>query len=772
MRYEGPYSGIEPQGTGTSSDTTTPWTETRVVGQPLPRVDGYERVSGTAVYTLDMTLPRMLHGVIVRSPHAHARVRRISTARAEGMPGVVAILTADSPGAKIPWFAGAGGQTSWLFDPTCRYEGDEVAAVAARTLKEAEEAARAVEVEYEELPFVVDAEAALADGAPAVHEGGNRMREPRPQARGDVAQGFAEADAVVERTFSTQCQIHTPMELHVSIADWDGDRLTVWDSSQGVFGQRAEIADALGLPLANVRVICHYMGGGFGSKLDLGKYSVIGALLSRQTARPVKIAVSREETFLCVGNRPAHTMTLKAGVKKDGTLTALELTGVGVVGAYPAGATGGSQVLDLYRCPNVHVVETEVYINAGQARAMRAPGFPQCSWALEQVLDELAGSIGMDPVALRMKNLTEVSQMRGGQPYTSTGLGRCLTEGAEAFGWAEARARKPAAGPVVRGVGVAACMWGYGGEPNATAIIRYFADGSANLCTGASDIGTGTKTVLAMVVAEELGVPLEKIEIDHADTGSAPYSPQSGGSQTTLVNAPAVRAAALDVKRQLVELAAAQMKVPATSLDLRDGQFVVRPGADTGGQPSPAPLPVGDLRTLARQHVVVGIGRRAPHPAGKVALPFAAQFAEVEVDTRTGEVRILRMLGAHDSGRPMNRLTYENQVFGGMAMGIGFGMTEGRVLDRQTGRMVNANWHDYKVPTALDVPDASTCVPIDPHDTECNSTGAKGLGEPATIPTAAAIANAVFHATGVRVTDVPINPTTMVRLLAERRTRR
>ena len=226
------------------------------------------------------------------------------------------------------------------------------------------------------------------------------------------------------------------------------------------------------------------------------------------------------------------------------------------------------------------------------------------------------------------------------------------------------------------------------------------------------------------------------------------------------------------MKRQLIDLAAAQLKMPAASLELRDRHFVVRPGADTGGQTPPAPLPVTDLRVLRRQQVVVGLGRRAPHPAGKVGLPFAAQFAEVEVDTRTGEVRILRMLGAHDSGRPMNRLTYENQVLGGMAMGIGFGMTEGRVLDRQTGRMVNANWHDYKIPTALDVPATSTCVPIDPHDTECNSTGAKGLGEPATIPTAAAIANAVFHATGVRVTDVPINPTTMVRLLAESRTRR
>jgi xanthine dehydrogenase YagR molybdenum-binding subunit len=308
-------------------------------------------------------------------------------------------------------------------------------------------------------------------------------------------------------------------------------------------------------------------------------------------------------------------------------------------------------------------------------------------------------------------------------------------------------------------------MWGYAGNPTGTVIVKYFADGSVNLCMGASDIGTGTKTVMAMVVAEELGVPLDRIQIDHADTGTTPYAVASGGSQTVLVNAPAVRAAAMDARRQLLELAAAQLEAPAAALELRDGRVVVKDAPERK-------VAAGDLRALQRQQVIVGVGRRAPHPAGKVALPFVAQFAEVEVDTRTGEVRVLRLLGAHDSGRPMNRLTFENQVIGGVTMGIGFAMTEGRVLDRQTGRMVNANWHDYKLPTALDVPRELACLPIDPHDTECNSVGAKGLGEPATIPTAAAIANAVFAATGVRLTDMPVNPTQLVRKLDEARPRR
>jgi xanthine dehydrogenase YagR molybdenum-binding subunit len=305
-------------------------------------------------------------------------------------------------------------------------------------------------------------------------------------------------------------------------------------------------------------------------------------------------------------------------------------------------------------------------------------------------------------------------------------------------------------------------MWGYPGEPNATATVKLFADGSVGLVSGASDIGTGTKTVLAMVVAEELGVPLERIRIEHADTSTTPYSPGSGGSQTVLVNAPAVRAAAVDVKRQLLALAAAELKLPAERLRLADGRIVPL------DEPEKA-VPIGDLKSLRERQNLLGVGSREPAFEGKVALPFAAQFAEVEVDTRTGEVRVLRLLGAHDSGRVMNRLTYENQVFGGMTMGIGFAMTERRVLDRQTGRMVNANWHDYKIPTALDVPDEVVCLPIDPHDSECNSVGAKGLGEPATIPTAPAIANAVYHATGVRLTATPINPTQLAAALAERR---
>ena len=738
-----------------------PWTETKVVGTAQPRIDGHERVSGSAVYARDMVLPDMLHAAFARCPHAHAKVTKVDASRALTMPGVRAIITGDTPAAKLPFYFTPKGPLSWLFDSHCRHEGEEVAAVAAETLAEARAAAKAIAVEYEELPFVVDYEKALDPKAPALHEGGNNAGVEK-YGRGDVAKGFAEADAVVELTFRTPCEIHTPMETHGSVVKWEGDRLVIHDTNQGVFDLRSAYAQYFQLPLGNVRVESAFMGGGFGSKLEPGKYTLAAAILSRQTGRPVKLFLSREENFLCVGNRPPNTLRMKAGAKKDGTLTALQLTGIGTGGAYPEGSDAGYLTSDLYLCPNVAIEETNVYINAGKARAFRAPGFPQGAWALEQVMDALAHKLGLDPLALRLKNVPKVSQRRGNLPYTSTGLAQCLQDGAKSFGWNEGRSKPRGRGPVVRGVGVAAGMWGWDGDPRGTAILRYVADGSASLTSGAADIGTGTKTWMAMVVAEELGVPLASIHVDNADTDTTPYAVLSGGSQTVHVNSPAVRAAALDVKRQLLEMAAEQLGTSADSLELKDGVIADRTAPDKK-------VALKDLKALQEQQTIVGIGRRKPHKKGLVGLPFVAHFAEVEIDTRTGETRVLRLVGAHDSGRPMNLLTYRNQVFGGMTMGIGFAMTEGRVLDRNTGKMPNANWHDYKIATAKDVPPDFACLPIDVHDTEFNDTGTKGIGEPATIPTAAAIANAVFHATGVRVTETPINPMQMARLLAARK---
>jgi CO/xanthine dehydrogenase Mo-binding subunit len=716
-------------------------------------VDAPERVSGAAEYPSDVVLPGMLYGAILRCPHANATVKAVDTSRAEKMPGVRAVITGSTPGCDLPWRYDEF--ESRLFDRRCRHEGEAVAAVAADSPHQAHDALRAITVAYDVLPFVVDEHRALASDAPQVYPGGNRYGEPRVYERGDAAAGFAEADVVIERDYRTEAGIHTPLESHGCVARWDGDTLTLWESTQGVFAVQAVAAAILGLPLAKVRVVGNYMGGGFGSKLQAGKYTVIAALLAKVARKPVKLFLTREETFLCVGNRPPATMRLKAGVTEEGHLTALDFDGLATGGAYPVGGHGLLDwlVKDNYTCPNVTTRTVGVATNTGPTRPFRAPGHPQGSWALEQMLDELADAIGMDPTELRLRNIPTVSQARpGSPPYTTTGLAECIREGARAFGWSEARERlKEQKGPVRRGVGMAACEWiAGGGGPPSTVILKVFPDGSANLNMGASDIGTGTKTVMAMIVSEELGMALDRIEIENADTGTTQFATPSGGSKTIPTESPAVRDAALQAKGVLLGMAARQLELPEDQLVFAEGMIRSADGSTSLG--------VRDIRELQRAGVIVATGTRGPNPSGKVVCPFAAQFCEVEVDLRTGEVRLISFLGAHDSGRVMNRLTYDSQVFGGITMGIGFGMTEFRVMDPSTGKMVNRNWHDYKLPTMLDVPADMVSLPIEIIDEEANSAGAKGLGEPVTIPTGAAIANAVAHATGVRILRGPINP--------------
>ena len=746
-----------------------PWSETTIVGKGIHRIDGRDLLSGEARYSLDMDLPDMLYAATLRCPHAHARVVKVDLAKAREMPGVRAILSDADKEAQVAFFPKMGPPwpnpvtISRLFDSHCRYAGEEVAVVAAETQAQAWDAVRAIEVQYEKLPFVTNLDDALKPGAPVFQEGAdNRAAPPNAYSRGDVAKGFAESDIVVEETYRTSCKIHSPLETYGATVRWDGDHLTVWESTQSPFPIQIGVASALKMPLSKVRVICRYMGGGFGSKQDNNKFTLIAALLARRTGRPVKYFLTREESFLCMGNRPAYSMKAKAGVKKDGTLMALEFNALLEVGAYPTGSAVASGIFrELYTCANVKTSEQLIYVNAGQLRAFRAPGYPPGAWALEQMMDTLSEKIGMDPVEFRLKNGAKVCQTDANKPFTSNGLPQCLTEGAKAFGWKEARARAKSEGPVVRGVGMAAAIWSNVARPRATVIVKYYLDGSVNLNMGAADLGTGARTIMAQVVAEELSVPVESIEVENADTGTTQFSDGANGSKTTMIDSPAVRAAALDVKYKLLEAAAGQLKVPVTGLTLKNGKII--------GPAGTAPLPVQDLAFMQMQQVVVGVGVRIPHPTDKSIRPFAAQFAEVEVNQRTGEVRVLRMLAAQDSGRVMNRMTFESQVFGALTMGIGMALTEQRVLDGNTGKMVNANWHDYKIPTAKDVPAELTCLPIDPRDMEVNSTGTKGLGEPALVPAPPAIANAFYNATGVRPTAAPFTPATVINLLNQGR---
>jgi CO/xanthine dehydrogenase Mo-binding subunit len=743
-----------------------PWGETKIVGKKIPRVDAFERVSGKAEYTYDVILPDMVYAAILHCPHAHAIVKNIDTSAAEKMPGVVGILTGKSAGTDIPWYGGGfggGPMQSKLFDPHCRYEGEELAAVAAQTPYQAWDALKAIKVEYEVLPFVIDQDEASKPDAPKLFEAGNSTGKPFPSQRGDVAKGFSEADVVLEESFTTSVQLHAALEAHGSVVKWDGDKVTIWDSSQGVYEAcMLSFAKTMGLPYNNVRVICRYVGGAFGAKLELGKYTVIAALLARKTARPVKLMLSREEIMLSMGNRPNARMTVKAGVKKDGTLTALQVANVYTPGAYSNGASVGFIFQELYKCPNVMVTESSVYTNVGRARAFRAPGFPTGAWALEQMMDMLAEKINMDPVELRLKNFTDVSQSRS-KPYSSAGLKDCLVEGSKKFGWKEAKAGKKNDGHIKRGVGVAAGLWMLGsGGPPYTAEVRVFADGGVTIKTGAMDLGTGTKTVAAMVAAEELGVPVENIRVINADTAITPYAGLSGGSMTLASLVPAVRSGAWAAKRQILGWAAEGLGVQMDDLEIKKDSVVSRSIPDKKRT----------LEQLFRSKGVmdvIAIGNREPNPANKVVMPFSAQFAEVEVNTKTGDVKVLRMVGADDSGRVINLKTYENLVYGGMLQSLGYGLKEKRVMDRQTGKMCNANLHDYKVPGALDVPVAHDVVPIDLKDSECNNVGCKGLGEPCHVPTAAAIANAVYDAIGARPVNAPMDNKAILDLLSKRK---
>lgn len=741
----------------------------KFVGKKLTRVDGPERTTGKALYTFDVQLPGMLYGKILRSPHPHARIKSINTQRAERLPGVRAVLSHKN----IPKISFR--RQTFLFDEVVRYVGDEVACVIADDEEIAQDALELIEVEYEVLPFVLDPEEALQPCAPKLHPDGNLLGgQPELYQRGDIEQGFAQADVIVERTFRTQCALHNCMEPHGSVALWEGDSLTVWDSTQHIFGVREGLARLLGLPLHKVRVIKKYMGGGFGSKNNLGKYTVIAALGAKITGRPVKIVLDRHEENLATGNRPASVQHVKIGAKRDGALTALELKAIVAAGAYCLWPPSlGGPARELYACPNVKTEQYTVFTNTGPLSAFRAPGYVEGTFALESLMDELARELKMDPIELRLKNYTEIDQTTG-RPYSTKGLREAYERGAKLFGWHERKALTSPAASIshrsatgegsgvratkLRGVGMASQIWSGNGKPPAYAIVKLNPDGTATIITGTQDIGTGTKTVLAQIAAEELGFPLEKISVELGDTQLGLYAPLSAGSMTVASVGPAVRVAAHEARQQLLDVAAQVLEVPRDSLTIADGLFR-----------SPAlqkPVAVHEVLKNLENFMIIGRGAREPNPEDVTVNTFGAQFAEVTVDIETGEVKVERIVAVHDSGRVINPLTLSSQIEGGIIQGLGYALYEQRVVDRNTGIVLNDNLENYKLPTALDIPEIVFEM-IDRPDLRANNLGAKGVGEPPIIPTAAAIANAVANALGVRIYELPITREKILKALGK-----
>ncbi len=714
-------------------------TPLQCVGKKTTRIDGPERATGKAVYTFDVQLPGMLYGKILRSPHPHARIKNINTQRAEKLPGVRAVLSYKNT-PKISF-----RRQTFIFDEVVRYVGDEVACVIADDEEIAQDALELIEVEYEVLPFVLDPGEALQPNAPKIHPDGNLLGgQPEVYQRGDLAQGFAQADVVIERTFRTQCALHNCMEPHGSVAMWEGDTLTVWDSTQHIFGVREGLARLLGLPLHKVRVIKHYMGGGFGSKNNLGKYTVIAALAAKMTGRPVKIMLDRHEENLATGNRPASVQHVKIGAKRDGTLTALELKAIVTGGAYCLWPPSlGGPARELYACPNVRTEQYTVFTNTGPLSAFRAPGYVEGTFALESIMDELAKELGMDPLELRFKNYTEIDQTTG-RPYSTKGLREAYERGAKLFRWPK---HAESSGRICRGFGMASQIWSGNGMPPAYAIVKINPDGTATVITGTQDIGTGTKTILAQIAAEELGFPLEKISVALGDTQMGLYAPLSAGSMTVASVGPAVRVAAHDARQQLLDVAAQVLEVPRDSLTIADGLLT--------NSALPKPVAVHEVLKNLENFMIIGRGAREPNPEDVTVNTFGAQFAEVTVDTETGEVRVERIVAVHDSGRVINPLTLSSQIEGGIIQGLGYALFEQRVVDRNTGIVVNDNLENYKLPTALDIPEIVFEM-VDRPDPRANNLGAKGVGEPPIIPTAAAIANAVANALGVRIYELPL----------------
>ncbi len=685
-----------------------------IVGRPATRIDGLERARGEAVYTADLQLPGMLHTAVLRSPYAHARVARIDLAPALAMPGVHAAV--------------GPGDVDVLGDE-CGFQGAPVAAVCADTYAQARAALARVEVDFEQLEVLIDPDEAVARG--------QLLGEPRVRERGDLEHGLAEADVVVTGEYTTQVVLHNSMETHQAVVQWLGDSLEVFISTQYIWGVREEIASALGLPADKVRVICNYMGGGFGSKNSADDYTFIAIELAKRTRRPVRCALTRREENIASGNRNATIQRLTVGARADGTLTALggEYVNATGWGGWSSPVEGPMQML--YACENVKTTTWAAKINQPPMKAFRAPGFVEGTFGLESLLDVLAAKLDLDPLELRRRNHAK-QDAADGKPYSGKNLLECYRR-AEPH-WErrhDVRARSTAT--VKRGVGMASQIWYGGGGPPSYAWVRVGSDGRATVVTAMQDIGTGTRTAMAQIAAEELGIPLDHVTVSLGDSARGPFASISAGSSTTPSMGPAVRAAAADARRQIEEI------------------------AEQRGTPD---APLAEIVGLLESAQILGKGGRGPNPTGMQVLTFGVQVAEVAVDIETGEVWVDRIAAVHDVGRVINPLGASSQIEGGIIQGIGHTLSEHRLHDPRTGQILTTSLDAYKLPTFADVPEIVSEL-IDEPDAQLTNLGSKGLGEPPIVPTAAAISNAIRDATGAEVHHLPISREEMLRALRE-----
>ena len=739
--------------------------ELKVIGKRILRYDGPFKASGAAKYPSDVQLPGMLYARFVSSPVPHAKIVAIDTSAAEKHPGVKAVHVLENVLGQAELEDKSKEIPSRY--PIVRYAGQPIAAVAATTPAAALEAAHLVKVQYDAIPFVVDPEKAREPNSPLVFPGAaaeagsagggggpadvsqtGNVRGPnrgrRPGQKGDLDKGFAASAAIVEAEYRTQVQTHSALETHGVVADWKPDGLSVYASTQGTMSVRDELAEIFNLPKTKIRVLTEYMGGGFGAKFGAGNVGAVATHLSKKAGAPVRLFCDRKEEHWATGNRPDAHIFVKAGADKDGKLLALKWTSYGTAGVGTGAGTAGP-AQNLYDCLNVFTEEYDVFTNAGPGTSMRAPGHPQGAFGLDQTMDALAEKLGMDVLYLMDKN--DLSPARRQERRI----------GAEKFGWAQKR-RKPGSdpGPVKRGVGVAQAVWYRINSMDSACEVRIHQDGSVEALSAVQDIGGGIKTVIAQVVAEEFGLQPRDITVRIGDT-QMPPGPPSGGSMTTSSLTPAVRNAAYKVKESFLKEVASAWRVPVSSIRLADGKV-----SSDAGKSASFKQAAGAMHT----ETVSATAKRSPEYGPREGMFLGGvHFAEVAVDTETGIIRVERVVAVHDCGRPMNILGLESQVNGGVLQGISYALYEDRRLDRNTGIMVNPNLEEYKILGAKDIPQ------IEVHFIEDylarSSTDASGIGEPATIPTAAAVANAVYSAIGVRVYDLPMTPARVLTALGK-----
>jgi xanthine dehydrogenase molybdenum-binding subunit len=748
------------------------------VGEGVPQLDVKEKLSGTAVYTDDLVMPGMLYGKVLRSPFPHAMVRGIDTSKAKRVPGVRAVITfRDVPPVRFNSFAASVTadlpEDESILTDHCRYVGDKVAAVVAEDEAAAEEAISLIKVDWDQLPFVLDPEDSLNPGSPRLHDQGNLV-ERVVFSGGDIEEGFKTADHIFENVYRSSRAQPCPIEPHCCIAWYSpAGSVTIWSATQTPFRIRRVLAKVLGLPVGDVRIIKPVVGGGFGNKNEL-HYEHIGALLSKMTGRPVKFRSTREEVFHASSRRHSVTASLKTGVTKDGRIVARQGRFIVDTGAY---ATHGPEVTrmlgtmwaSLYPAPHWSFEGLCVYTNTTIAGAFRGYGNPQGHWAMESQMDEIAEALGMDPIELRLKNHIRLGEIQPvtEYPIQSIGLDECISRGAEAIGWANRGAPSEKSGRIRRGIGMAALMHFTGVKPFVhevgTAIVRLNEDGTVALLTGAADVGQGSNTVLAQIVATELGIPLAWVKVQAADTATTPYAVGTRGSCVTHNEGKPAQLAAMAVKAKIIERAATMTGISPTGLSLEAGRIMNVASGETL-------LTIRDVAENSHfgENPAPITGEATFNPP-TMAPSFGAQFAEVEVDTETGQVSVKKMVAIHDIGRAINPLSCEGQIQGALQQGMGYALTEGLTFSRNTGQPLNPSFLDYKILSAADMPAIEVGL-VESYE-PTGPFGAKGLGESGLVPTAPALANAIANAVGVRCRELPMTSERLWVLLKEREQR-